>query len=316
MNLSSDQPLVSIVTPSFNQVQFLEQTIRSVLEQDYAHFEYLVADGASSDGSQEIIQRYADRLAWWISEPDHGQAEAINKGLLRAKGEYVAWLNSDDIYLPGAISKAVTSFSHHPEVGMVYGDVLAIDENGEPINLLRYAQWSLEDLMSFRVIGQPSVFMRRRVLEKAGYLDPSYHFLLDHQLWLRMAQLAEICYIPYRLSAARFHSESKNISRAAEFGNEVERIQEWMKIQPALEPILLKDRVRVQGGAHSLRAFYLLDGGDAAASLQEYWLCFKLHPPTLARDWKHFLSAIFSLLGLNRLGIYYRRLRRSLIKGS
>jgi glycosyltransferase involved in cell wall biosynthesis len=316
MNPSSEPPLVSIVTPSFNQAQFLEQTILSVVGQDYPYFEYLLVDGASSDGSLEIIQRYAGRLAWWVSEPDHGQAEAINKGLVRAKGKYLAWLNSDDIYLPGAISKAVTSFSRHPEAGLVYGDVLAIDEDGKPINLLRYGQWSLVDLMSFRVIGQPSVFIRRSILEKAGYLDPSYHFLLDHQLWLRMAQLAEICYIPDRLSAARFHSESKNVARAAEFGSEVLRIQQWMDNQPALASILHKDRKRIQAGAHSLRAFYLLDGGDAAASLREYLRCLSLHPPILARDWKHFLAAFFNLLGFNKLGIMYKRLRRSNIKGS
>ena len=177
----TDLPLVSIVTPSFNQAQFLEQTIQSVLGQDYPRLEYIIVDGASTDGSVDIIHRYADRLAWWVSEKDAGQAEAINKGFHRARGEIVAWLNSDDYYLPGAISVAVEAFHQNPEVGLVSGNVLAVDDTGRRLNVIRYDDWGLPDLMCFKIIGQPSVFMRRSVLEQAGFLDTTYHLLLDHQ---------------------------------------------------------------------------------------------------------------------------------------
>ena len=122
-----DLPLVSIVTPSFNQVQFLEETLLSILDQDYPRLECIVVDGGSTDGSLEIIELYAARLAHWISEADLGQADAINKGFALARGQIFAWLNSDDTYLPGAINEAVEYLKSHPEVGMVYGNAYYID---------------------------------------------------------------------------------------------------------------------------------------------------------------------------------------------
>ncbi|MCJ7530019.1 MAG: glycosyltransferase, partial [Anaerolineales bacterium] len=126
-------PLVSIVTPSYNQAQFLETTIRSVLDQVYPNLEYMVVDGGSTDGSREIIRKYADRLAWWVSEHDRGQTDAINKGFTRAHGDILAWLNSDDTYEPEAVAEAVTFLQTHPDVGMVYGDANFIDEQGQVI---------------------------------------------------------------------------------------------------------------------------------------------------------------------------------------
>ena len=166
--MTSSSPLVSLVTPSYNQAKYLEDTIRSVLDQGYPNLEYIVVDGASTDGSVDIIRAHEDRLTWWVSEKDRGQAEAINKGLARASGEIIAWLNSDDTYLPGAISSAVKVFDEHPDVVLVYGNMLAIDENGKTINILRYRQLTLEDLLCFQIIGQPAVFFRRNALEKAG----------------------------------------------------------------------------------------------------------------------------------------------------
>lgn len=154
--------LVSVITPSFNQARYLEQTIRSVLGQGYPRIEYIVVDGASTDGSVEIIKKNADKLAWWVSERDSGQAEAINKGLGRATGEIAAWLNSDDYYLPGAVSSAVRVFEENPDVVLVYGDMLAVDENGDPFNTLRYKQLTLQDLLCFQIIGQPAVFFSAR----------------------------------------------------------------------------------------------------------------------------------------------------------
>ena len=133
-------PLVSIITPSFNQARYLESTIHSVLDQDYPNIEYIIVDGGSTDGSAEIIHGFSDRLAWWVSEKDHGQTDAINKGFARAKGEILAWLNSDDTYQPHAIAEAVGLLRDRPEVGLVYGDANFIDENGRVIGHFPAAQ--------------------------------------------------------------------------------------------------------------------------------------------------------------------------------
>ena len=147
------------MTPSYNQASFLETTIRSVLDQDYPSVEYFVMDGGSSDGSADVIRKYADRLSGWVSEKDRGQGDAINKGLARANGEIFAWVNSDDYYLPKAISSAVKVFEQNPDAALVYGDMLAVDQNGQTLNVLKYSQYSLEDLLCFQIIGQPAVFL-------------------------------------------------------------------------------------------------------------------------------------------------------------
>src|SRR5215210_7997577 len=242
--------LVSIITPSYNQAPYLEQTIQSVLKQGYPHIEYIVVDGGSTDSSIEVIKKYADRLAYWISERDSGQAEAINKGFARVNGEIVAWLNSDDYYMLNTISVAVRCFEHNPDVVMVYGDMLAVDGNGQTINVLKYKQLSLEDLLCFQIIGQPSVFFRRSALEKTGLLEPSFHFMLDHHLWIRLAQLGRILHIPQVWSAARYHPQAKNRAKAAEFGREAFRVLDWAKKQPSLAESVSGVKRRALASAH------------------------------------------------------------------
>ncbi|MEE8356059.1 MAG: glycosyltransferase, partial [Anaerolineales bacterium] len=146
-------PLVSIITPSFNQVDFLEYTIQSVLKQDYLNLEYGIVDGVSTDGSLDILKKYDSQLSWWISESDQGQAQAINKGITRSKGNIVAWINSDDIYLPNAIEQAVQALEDK-NIDLVFGDAITIDEKGHPLNELIFGNWDLPDLLRFRVICQ------------------------------------------------------------------------------------------------------------------------------------------------------------------
>lgn len=310
----SEQPLFSIITPSYNQAEFLEETLRSVLEQDYPNLEVLVADGGSKDGSVEIIRRYQHRLAWWVSEKDNGQAEAINKGFARARGEYVGWVNSDDLLMPGALRRAAEALAANPELSMVFGDVISIDEHGQTINVMRYGEWGLDELMTFHIIGQPGVFFRRAALEQAGYLDLNYHFLLDHQLWLRLAQKGGMAYIPEALAKARFHSQAKNVAQAARFGEEAYRIAEWMAVEPGLAERLPRLKRRVWAGAHRINARYLLDGGQPGTALKAYLRALAVHPPTALSEWHRMVYALLSLAGLGKLKPLFYRARHALRK--
>ena len=294
-------PLVSIITPSFNQASYLEQTIQSVLSQDYPRLEYLVVDGASTDGSVDIIKKYADRLAYWVSEKDSGQAEAINKGMARAQGEIVAWLNSDDTYLPGVVSAAVKAFDANPEAVLVYADMLAVNERGQTTNKLKVQQLTLEDLLCFQIIGQPAVFMRRAAFEHAGGLDLTFHFLLDHLLWIRIAQQGRIVHVNQTWSAARYHAAAKNRAKASEFGREAFRILESVERDDHLAPVLAKVSRRATASAQRVDARYLLDGGQPAAALKAWTRALVIHPPTALARMNIFVSAILNGLGLGKL---------------
>ncbi len=205
--------LVSIVTPSYNQARYLEETIRSVLEQDYPHIEYIVVDGGSTDDSVEIIQKYADRLAWWVSEKDRGQTDAINKGFARARGQVLAWINSDDTYQPGAVREAVEFLQQNPQVGLVYGDANYIDEHGRVIGRFPAAQTDYRRLRQGYVhIPQQAAFFRADLWRKVGPLDDSFYFAMDYDLWVRLAREAPIVYHPRLWANFRLHSDAKTIT--------------------------------------------------------------------------------------------------------
>jgi glycosyltransferase involved in cell wall biosynthesis len=186
---SHDAPLVTIVTPSYNQAEYIGETLRSVLLQDYPRIEYLVLDGGSKDGSVEIIRRY-EKWLWWVSERDRGQTDAINKGWRRAAGEYLAWLNSDDIYLPGAITRAVAALEANPDALATYGDGLWITEGTEPIMVQRTVPLDATGMLRNdrrHGIPQPTVFLRRKTLDAVGLLDEALMGCMDREYWYRIA---------------------------------------------------------------------------------------------------------------------------------
>jgi glycosyltransferase involved in cell wall biosynthesis len=205
-------PLVSIITPSYNQADFLEATIQSVLDQDYPNLEYIIIDGASTDGSVEIIKKYANHLAGWVSEPDRGQTDAINKGFARTHGEILAWLNSDDTYLPGAISSAVKLLQDFPDASLVYGEANFIDERGHIIGRFPAAQTSYRKLRQGYVhIPQQAAFFRADQWKSVGPLDPSFYFAMDYDLWVRLARLGPLVYIRQIWANFRLHGQAKTI---------------------------------------------------------------------------------------------------------
>ncbi|MBM3143759.1 MAG: glycosyltransferase [Chloroflexi bacterium] len=299
------KPLVSIVTPSYNQSQYLEDTIRSVLAQDYPNIEYVIVDGGSTDGSVEIIQKYAHRLSWWVSEPDKGQADAINKGLRRARGEIVAWLNSDDVYFPDAISQAMDAFQAHPEVGMVFGNAISMDSQGYPLHNQAFGDWGLDELMCYNIICQPAVFMRKEALQQAGFLDQSYHYLLDHHLWLRIFDMAGAKHVPSIWAGARHHLEAKNVAKAAEFSAEVFRILDWIQEQPSLEARTKKLKRRILGGAYNISGRYLLEGGLPGPAVKDYWRATFKDPTLLKFYWHRMIYAYLSLMGWSGTAEWY-----------
>ncbi|MCE7906414.1 MAG: glycosyltransferase [Anaerolineae bacterium CFX3] len=207
-------PTVSIVTPSFNQARFLEAAIQSALSQDYPRIEYIVVDGGSTDGSLDIIQKYADRLAWWVSEKDRGQTDAINKGFARASGQIFAWINSDDTYEPRAVGQAVRFLLDHPEAGMVYADCNYINEQGRVIGKFPAAQTDLPRLRRGYVhIPQQTMFFRAELWKQVGPLDPSFYFAMDYDLWTRIAARAELRYLAGQTWANfRIHASGKTVA--------------------------------------------------------------------------------------------------------
>ena len=207
------QPKVSIVTPSFNQALFLEATIHSVLSQDYPNLEYIIIDGGSTDGSIEIIKKYQDRLAYWVSEPDQGQTDAINKGFNRATGDILAWLNSDDTYEPGAVSKAVAALDKHPAASMVYGDANFTNAEGRVIGRFPAAQTDYRKLRQGYVhIPQQAAFFRAEYWKQVVPLDDSFFFAMDYDLWVRLSALAPLVYIPDVWANFRMHGDAKSIA--------------------------------------------------------------------------------------------------------
>lgn len=236
--------LVSIVTPSYNQARFLEKTILSVLEQDYPEIEYFIMDGGSTDGSPAIIQKYASRLAGWVSEKDKGQTDAINQGFARAQGEILAWLNSDDTYSPGAVREAVEYLQAHPDAGMVYGDANYIDETGQVIGRFPAAQTDYRRLRQGYVhIPQQAAFFRADLWRKVGPLDASFYFAMDFDLWVRLAAEAPLHYFPRLWANFRLHSQAKTIAADDRCWPEMLRVHYRMG-GSRFAPIVLKYHLR------------------------------------------------------------------------
>lgn len=211
-------PRISIVTPSYNQGRFLEETIRSVLLQNYPNLEYMILDGGSTDNSREIIQAYDGQLAYWRSERDRGQSDAISRGFSRASGEILGWVNSDDLLLPDCLQKVGLYFAAHPNVDCVVGGAVVIDEVGaivrNPIKLPKIVRGERETFKSLLLrrgcsFYQPASFWRREAYVAVGGLNPELRFAMDYDLYLRFARIKPFGHLDQLLACFRIHPESK-----------------------------------------------------------------------------------------------------------
>ena len=203
-------PKISVVTPSFNQGQFLEETIRSVLLQGYPDLEYIIIDGGSTDESVDIIRKYGPWLRYWVSEPDDGQTAAINKGLKLINGDIAAYLNSDDVYCPGAFNKVINCFEINLDVAMLYGDVVTIDSEGGLLKKINVGEINIIMWLKHRFyIPQPAVFLRSFVFRDLGLFDEQFNLNMDGEYWTRILFHYPINYCPEIIAKVRIHKENK-----------------------------------------------------------------------------------------------------------
>lgn len=216
---------VTIIMPVYNSAAFIEDSIRSVLDQTYPNIEFIVMDGGSTDGTVEIAQRYADQLTL-ISEPDNGQSDAINKGWRRATGDILAWLNADDLYYPDTVATAVEYLENHPQTMWLYGQADLLDADGQPGHYnYPIFPWDYEKLLTFGCfITQPTVFLRREVIAQFGYLDESLHFGLDYEYWLRIGKAFPAAYVPDVRVQVKIFRETKSRSGGYKRMQEIEQI--------------------------------------------------------------------------------------------
>lgn len=213
--MNGSQVRVSIVTPSYNQACFLEETLRSVECQDYPGIEHIVIDGGSTDGSVDIIRRHANRLTTWVSGPDDGQSDAIRKGFSKATGSVLAWLNSDDLLLPGAVRIAVEELARDASLGLVYGDRLEIDAKGNIVGEVRLPAHRHSMFSRNFTIPQETAFFRRTCYDEVGGVDARLHFAMDFDFWVRLSRVTAMRHVPHFLGCYRRHDGSKSIEVAA-----------------------------------------------------------------------------------------------------
>lgn len=271
-------PKLSIITPSYNQARFLEETILSVLEQNYSPLEFIIIDGGSSDGSPDIIRKYESRIAYWVSEEDRGQPEALNKGLARATGDLVAYINSDDIYLTGAFAAVVAYFNKHPECKWLCGDTMMFGDNQQPTVISAEVPKSAAHALSWGYNApQPGMFWKRELLSEG--FGETWRYCFDHELYVRLLLGGYTCeHLPVTLAGYRLHADSKTVAEGNLFDREFDQIAE------IYEPQLKGEGRRWCAATRHLRlSFAASSKGDRSAGLSNLLRAFWIHPESIVR---------------------------------
>ena len=273
-------PRVTVVTPSYNQGRFIEETIRSVLLQGYPDLEYIIMDGGSTDDTLDIIRRYEPWLTYWVSEPDRGQSHAVNKGWARATGEILAYLNTDDCYLPGATAAAASEFCRRPDVAMVYGTASIVDESGTELSRWVARPFDLKTmLVSGSIVPQPATFFARVVVASLGYLNEQRHMIMDYELCTRIGMGFPTACLAGTLARFRAHPQSKTWLHFEATAKEL--VEFVMSFHPERLPD--DDWRRIRNGTlarvhYEWAMGYLVRGREGAEALKQLLTSIRLHP--------------------------------------
>jgi glycosyltransferase involved in cell wall biosynthesis len=305
-------PRVTLVTPSYQQGEFLEDTILSVLNQEYPNLEYFVMDGGSTDQTRQILEAYASRLTGWESMADRGQSHAINKGWRRATGKYLWWLNSDDMLMPGALFDAVAALEADPQADLIYGDHVRITGDGQPLDVCAYPAF---DFVAFELgdpdVSQPGALMRAEVRERIGDLDEDLHYLMDLDYWRRMALSGcRLVHLDRPLALFRIHDEAKTMAGSPQAAEERAMLNERLFAHPGLPLAIRRSRPRITSRMHMYRCRSYLLCGDYRSALKETVRSAVVWPGQLLRGavWYH---AGLGLLGMIAGHRAWRSLRRA-----
>jgi glycosyltransferase involved in cell wall biosynthesis len=294
------RPLVSIVTPSFNQAAFLEQTIRSVLEQDYEPIEYVVVDDGSTDGSVEVIRRFEDQLAWWTRQENAGQVAALNRGFERTSGAYMAFMNSDDTLLPGAISTMAAELTRNPELLLVYGDALYTDEHGNRTGYLASREFDVVQMVRHcdnRVV-QPSTLWRREAWERYGPLNEEGWYFFDFEFFLRFPP-ERVRWLPIPLSTYRIHTEAKSTgATGSRLARDHERLADTFFAGSGLPHAAREVAREGRSSAYLLGAEFAYEALDLPLARRYVLKGLRLHPAHVSPRWLSLAAKSFLPRGL------------------
>jgi glycosyltransferase involved in cell wall biosynthesis len=307
---------ISVITPSYNQGSFIEETIRSVLLQGYTNLEYVVIDGGSTDDSAAIIERYAPFLDSWVTEPDDGQSDAINKGFERTSGDIVIWLNSDDRFQPGALNQIARTFTDHPDLVLAYGDPNIIDGDGRVIERQRLPSYDAAQVLEMSVIlPQPAAFVRRSALVGRPLVRTDLHYTMDTELWFRLVRAGNMLHIDHVLADSRLWEDNKATAQRLRWPPELLQIVDEFFADPDLAPEYRRIERRVRGGVLANAGGFSYYGGDAAAARRLLMRSAWTYPPGL---WRTRLGGrlVRALLGDRVFGLLHRLRRRIAAKST